>query len=176
MPCLFLNSSRYWQEPNDYSDENCDNAAHNRFFFGLGLIRLDCVGYGGAPWFPNRCRRLLSLGGRPRGGTAAEQFASVGQGDGPAVGDRSSDLGTKARDFDLKSGRDRILLPTQSEQRVWRPELEPPIDNAAVRIFYVDIKPCVRVHPFDLRDCSTHFHGPVDVEFRRECVMRRHWH
>ena len=65
----------------------------------------------------------------------------------------------------------RILFPSQPEQRVGGAELKVPVHHFTVGILDVDIKPGMWIHPLDLGDRALHRDGLVHVKLGREGVM-----
>ena len=77
---------------------------------------------------------------------------------------------TADRDLDA---RGEIVLPESAPQQLRRAAgLERPVLDRAVRALHVDMDPAVRVDPLHLGEHTLQSDRLLDVEFRRERVMR----
>src|SRR5262249_42509570 len=72
------------------------------------------------------------------------------------------------------SGLDGVYPPAESDQSIRRSELETPIDHIAIRLFHIDVDPCMWVGELNLRHGSVYFHWLVHIEFGSESMMPRH--
>src|SRR5262249_36993765 len=65
--------------------------------------------------------------------------------------------------------------PTRTHQAIWTTQLESPIRDFAGLVLDVDVKPDMRIRPFNLCNRARQFDGFSRVEFCREGMMRVYW-
>src|SRR6202000_2653026 len=94
-----------------------------------------------------------------------EQHLAVGKCDIAAVGPHRAVLGLIAHNDDLCSLRERMLGPAPAYQRIGRAAFNHPTGDRAVRAFYVQMNPDVRVDPFDLSHPAPQVYLLMNVHF-----------
>ena len=83
--------------------------------------------------------------------------------------DRS--LAWKPSDVDLDAGRNRVAIPTVTDQRVRRASFDLPLLFFAAVGRHFDMQPRVGVAELHLRDHAIELDRPIDVELGRKRVM-----
>jgi hypothetical protein len=105
-------------------------------------------------------------------GRTAKYFFAGGQGNHASAGGVGAILGAKTLDRHFIADLKVVLPPAPPGELNGGARFELPLIDARVG-FHIDVKPGVRVHPFDFGNDAFYANRFVQIELRREGMMRQ---